>query len=101
MAGIADGEAREFANESDAKRYVLRLDGQLVCIVDYAINGNSISLTRTYTQPARRGHGYAAELVEYAVNDIESASTRRIVPMCWYVGEWFDKHADRADLLAR
>lgn len=91
----------EFTHEPDARRYSMRIGGQLVCIVDYAINRNAIALTRTYTQPPQRGHGYAAELVEFAVNDIEATTTYRVVPTCWYVGEWFDRHPERADLLSR
>ena len=41
----------------------------------------------------------ARELVEFAVNDIEATSDRHIVPSCWYVGEWFDRHPDRRALL--
>jgi uncharacterized protein len=69
--------------------------------VDYAINGNSISFHRAYTSPNQRGNGLAAEIVAFAVDDVEANSDRHIVPMCWYVGEWFDKHPDRAPLLQR
>jgi len=93
--------AHEFAHEPDDRRYTLRVDGQVACIVDYAINGNIIALTRTYTQPPHRGHGYAAELVEFAVTDIEATTDYRIVSSCWYVSSWFDKHPDRAGLLTR
>jgi predicted GNAT family acetyltransferase len=92
---------KEFAHEPDAKRYTLSIDGTLVALADYSINGNSISFHHTYTQPNQRGHGYAGEVVEFAVNDVQSTSTRRIVPMCWYVAEWFDKHPERAELLTR
>ncbi|MGH1524306.1 GNAT family N-acetyltransferase [Leifsonia sp. L25] len=91
----------EFSNETDANRYAMRIDGELVGILDYSVLGSSISLTRAFTVPAQRGHGYAADLVAYAVDDIESTSGRRIVPMCWYVAEWFDRHPERAGLLQR
>jgi predicted GNAT family acetyltransferase len=91
----------ELVHESDARRYSMRIDGQLVCIVDYSINRNAIALTRTYTQPQYRGNGYEADLVEFAVNDSETTTTYRGVPTCWYVGEWFDKHPSRANLLNR
>ena len=91
--------AKEFVNESDKKRYVLRVDGEIASVVDYAINGTSISFHRTYTSPAQRGKGLAAEIVEYAVNDVESTTDFHILPMCWYVGEWFDRHPERAGLL--
>ncbi|CAM5477759.1 GNAT family N-acetyltransferase [Leifsonia shinshuensis] len=93
--------ATEFSNETDAGRYAMRIDGELVGVLDYSVLGESISLTRAFTVPAHRGKGYAADLVAYAVDDIEGSSDRRIVPMCWYVAEWFDAHPERAGLLQR
>lgn len=90
-----------FANEPDAARYVLRDGDTLVATVDYATNGRAISFTRAFTSPQFRGRGLAAEIVEYAVDHVASSSTLPIVPMCWYVGEWFDKHPERAGLLSR
>jgi predicted GNAT family acetyltransferase len=89
------------AHEPDASRYTLTIDDQLVALADYRINGQSISFNHTYTQPAQRGHGYAAEVVDFAMNDVEQTSTRRVVPMCWYVSQWFDEHPERAGLLTR
>ncbi|MCU1470676.1 MAG: N-acetyltransferase [Glaciihabitans sp.] len=93
--------SKTFTHETDTNRYVLRIDDELIAVVDYVINGNSISFTHTFTNPTQRGRGYAGEIVEFAVNDVDSSSDRHIVPMCWYVGEWFDKHPERAALLAR
>jgi len=89
------------AHEPDAKRYTLMVDGHLAALADYAINGNSISFHHTFTQPHLRGHGYAGEVVGFAMDDVEKTSTRRVVPMCWYVGQWFDEHPERAGLLTR
>ena len=41
------------------------------------------------------------EIVEYAIDDVESTTDRKVIPMCWYVGKWFDEHPDRAGLLTR
>ena len=90
-----------FAHEPDAGRYTLTVDGHLVALADYRINGSSISFNHTYTQPNQRGKGYAAEVVEFAVNDVESNSARRIVPMCWYVADWFEARPERSALLSR
>ncbi len=91
---------KEFAHEADASRYTLRIDADLVALVDYSINGNSISFTHTFTQPQVRGRGYAAEIVEFAVNDVEATSERKVLPMCWYVADWFDAHPERVALRA-
>ena len=92
---------KTFTHEPDANRYVLRIDDELIAVVDYVVNGDSISFNHTFTNPSKRGNGYAAEIVAFAVDDVEKTTERRIVPMCWYVGEWFDKHPERAGLLAR
>lgn len=89
------------SHEPDAQRYVLRSNGDTVAVLDYAINGNQISFNHTYTKPPFRGRGLAAELVNFAIDDVESTTTYRVVPMCWYVADWFDEHADRRALLSR
>lgn len=91
----------QLAHEVDASRYTLLIDGQIAALADYRINGNSISFNHTFTQPHLRGKGYAAEVVEFAMNDVEANSTRRVIPMCWYVSEWFESHPERAGLLTR
>jgi predicted GNAT family acetyltransferase len=92
--------AKTFTHEADADRYVLRIDDELIAVVDYKINGDAISFTHTFTNPSKRGKGYAGEVVGFAVDDVEKTSTRHNVPMCWYVGKWFDEHPDRSALLA-
>jgi predicted GNAT family acetyltransferase len=89
------------AHEPDASRYTLTIDGAVVALADYRINGNSISFNHTYTQPSHRGQGLAGEVVDFAMTDVETTSRRRVVPMCWYVAEWFDSHPERAGLLTR
>ena len=93
--------ATTFDHETDANRYVMRIDGDITAVAEYVINGNSISFNHTFTNPKLRGHGYAGEVVTYAVDDVEKTSERRIIPMCWYVAKWFDEHPERADLLTR
>jgi hypothetical protein len=91
----------EFSNETDASRYTMHIDGALVGVLDYSILGSAISLTRAFTVPAQRGRGLAAQLVEFAVNDIDATTELRIVPMCWYVADWFEAHPERSGLLQR
>lgn len=90
---------KQLSHEPDARRYVLRVDGDTASVLDYRLLGDSIAFTRAFTNPPYRGGGLAGELVRFAVDDVEANSTRRIVPSCWYVGEWFDRHPDRQALL--
>ena len=92
---------KTFAHEPDAKRYAMFLDGALVAVADYNVNGNAISFHHTFTNPNFRNKGYAAQVVEFAIADVEKNTTYRVVPMCWYVADWFDAHADKRELLSR
>ncbi|MCL9665359.1 N-acetyltransferase [Curtobacterium albidum] len=93
--------AHEFRDEADRDRYAMYVDGELVSVLDYRAGDDAVSFPHTYTVPKHRGHGYAAELVAYAVDDVATRTTKRIVPMCWFVGKWFDEHPEQADLLSR
>jgi predicted GNAT family acetyltransferase len=93
--------SKDFSHEPDARRYVLRIDGEITAVADYTINGNSISFHHTYTNPRKRKQGYAAEVVKFAIDDVESTTSLRVLPMCWYVADWFEKNPDRAELLTR
>jgi predicted GNAT family acetyltransferase len=93
--------AREFLHDTDRHRYVLRVDDALVSAVDYVVNDNTISFTHTFTDPKLRGNGYAGEIVAFAIDDVENTTPYRVVPMCWYVGQWFERHPERAALLDR
>ncbi len=92
---------KEFAHDSDGSRYTLRIDGDVAAAVEYTLTDDAISFNRTFTAPDWRGQGLAGEIVEYAVNEVEQSSGRKIVPVCSYVDAWFDKHPERAGLLTR
>ncbi|KQZ23167.1 MULTISPECIES: GNAT family N-acetyltransferase [Microbacterium] len=86
-------------DEKDASRYSLTRDGQLVSVLDYRDDGHTIALTRAFTIPTFRGHGYAAVVVEGAVADIEQRGDRKVDAVCWYVSDWFEAHPEHASLL--
>ncbi|MEV7609967.1 GNAT family N-acetyltransferase [Microbacterium sp. NPDC089320] len=86
-------------DEKDASRYTLTRDGQLVSVLDYRDDGRTIALTRAFTIPTFRGHGYAGVVVEGAVADIEKRADRKVDAVCWYVSDWFQAHPEHASLL--
>ncbi len=90
----------EFVHEPDAHRYRMTVDGRLVSTLEYVDHGSSLVFNHTVTVPTERGHGYAAELVRYAVDDVEASGRGPITPTCWYVAQWFERHPERSALLA-
>ena len=88
-----------FANETDASRYTLHRGDDLVSVLDYRDDGSTVALTRAFTIPTFRGHGYAGEIVERAVAELEAQGDRKVSPVCWYVADWFEAHHERAGIL--
>jgi predicted GNAT family acetyltransferase len=88
-----------FADQKDAARYTLHRGKDLVSVLDYNDDGRTVALTRAYTIPTFRGSGYAAELVKRVVADLERRGDRRIIPVCWYVADWFDANPGHESLL--
>ncbi|MDN3311232.1 GNAT family N-acetyltransferase [Microbacterium oryzae] len=89
-----------FTHAPEASRYELRRGDDLVSVLDYRDNGQTVALTRAYTNPAHRGHGYAAIVTDRAVAEIEAQGDRRVLPVCWYVADWFAAHPERTGVLA-
>ena len=83
----------------DRNRYELLLDGEVVGIADYRIDGDRVVMPHTVIDPARRGGGLGAVLVQGALDDIRSAG-RTVVPVCWFVAEFLDLNPDYEDLRA-
>lgn len=88
-----------FADEKDAARYTLHRGRDLVSVLDYNDDGRTVAITRAYTIPTFRGAGLAGELVKRAVDDLERRGDRRVIPVCWYVADWFDAHPGHEGLL--
>ncbi len=85
-------------HDADAARYVLLVEGRVVCQADYRDADGVRSFTHTLTDPAERGRGFAATLVRAALDDTRSAG-RAVVPACWFVADFVQLHPEYRDLL--
>jgi len=73
--------------------------GDVVAVLDYAINDRQMAMTHTYVPEDFRGQGIAEKLVRAALAE---ARTRqyKVVPECSYVAKFIARHAEFQDLLA-
>jgi hypothetical protein len=85
-------------NDADG-RYELRVDGELVGIADFSVQGDSVLMPHTLIVADRRGHGLGDILVRGALDDIRSAG-RTVIPACWFVAQFLDLHPEYASLRA-
>jgi uncharacterized protein len=86
-------------HELDRDRYELTVDGEVLAVAEYRDDGERVVMHHTYTEPRHRGQGYAAQLVEGALDDLR-ARGRSVVPTCWFVAEFIDGHPEYRDLVA-
>ena len=89
--------ATEIRNNQEQCRYELAIDDELVGIAEYRLVGEVVVFPHTEIEPARRGQGLGARLVQYALDDVR-ASKRRAKAECWYVAEFIAEHPEYADL---
>ncbi|WP_314102825.1 GNAT family N-acetyltransferase [uncultured Frigoribacterium sp.] len=88
-------------NRPEQNQYVLVEDGSTIGLAAYDVVGDEIRFTHTEIEPARRGAGLGAQLVQGALDDVRSETSLRVVPMCPFVVDWVDEHVDYQELLTR
>ena len=88
----------EVINNEERSRYEIYLDGEQSGYAEYELADGAITFTHTLTDPAKRGRGIAARLVRHALDEASEAD-RFVVPQCWYVAQFIDKHEEYAELL--
>jgi uncharacterized protein len=85
--------------QAPLSRYEILVDEEVVGFADYEEQGGSVVLPHTVIDPAHRGRGLAAVLVQTVLDDVR-ASGRRVVPECSYVAVFIERHPAYADLVA-
>jgi len=89
---------KTIANAPDHSRYELKLDGQIIGVADYRQDGNVRSFTHTGIEPAHRGEGLAAELIDFALREAQGANLE-VLPYCSYVREYIAQHPEYLELV--
>ncbi len=84
----------------DDKAHTFRaiVDGER-CVLDYELDGSTMTITHTGVPEAVGGRGIAGKLTRFA---LATARTRgwKVIPDCSYAQQFFEKYDEYADLLA-
>ena len=91
--------AIEVRNDEDCSCYELWLDGEVIGVAEYQVNGSQVIIPHTEIRPDLRGQGYGEQLVRGALEQVRD-SGRRVVPRCWFVHDFIEHHQEFADLRA-
>jgi predicted GNAT family acetyltransferase len=82
----------------DEHRFVLSRGGEDLAHLEYVIRDGVWLMTHTFTEPAARGHGLAAEVTTAALDGARSAGVR-VRAICPYVAAYVAEHPAYQDLL--
>ena len=91
MATAPTDVAPGITDNLDRQRYELTVDGEAVGHLAYRRSEGQVHFSSTVVQPAHRGRGLAALLVEHAVREAQGEG-RSISTGCWYVQDWLAEH---------
>ena len=94
----ATGESTHIIHERDEHRYDIFLGSARGAYAEYELGDGVITFTHTVTDPQLRGKGLAGLVVGRALDDARAAGLR-VVPQCWYVAQYIDRHPEYATLL--
>ncbi len=81
-----------------AGRFEAGCDGQMLGHITYQIVEGVMRLPHTYVTPEARGQNIAALLTEHALQTAR-AQHLRVVPICWYVDRYIQRHPEYRELL--
>jgi predicted GNAT family acetyltransferase len=89
----------EVKHDEKAGKYYAVVDG-LESVCEYGPRGDGVlNFFHTYVPSELRGRGIADELVRHALDDA-LARGYKVVPSCWFVRVYIDRHARYREALA-
>lgn len=84
-------------HNTSAHRFELDVDGETV-FTEYRLAPGMIIFHHTLAPRALRGQGLAARVVQAALTYARTENLK-VMPMCWYVGEYINTHPEFQELL--
>lgn len=85
-------------NEAD-HRYEAWLGEALAGFAQYTLDDAVITFVHTQVADAFEGKGVASTLIRAALDDVRSGASRKVRPVCPFVGAFIQRHEDYQDLL--
>ena len=86
------------ADATERHRYEAELDGEVAGFLDYVVKHTRIALIHTEVPKAFEGHGVAAALTRFALDDARARGLMVIV-ICPYVRRYLETHPEDLDIV--
>ncbi|MEN3540569.1 GNAT family N-acetyltransferase [Microbispora sp. ZYX-F-249] len=88
----------QVADNPEASRFEITVDGALAGFADYRLKGPAISFTHTEIDPAFEGRGLGSTLVRAALDAARDAGLE-VLPFCPFVQRYIARHPEYLDLV--
>ncbi|MET0977157.1 MAG: GNAT family N-acetyltransferase [Leifsonia sp.] len=89
----------ELRHEPAQSRYTFWIDDDEVGLADYRLHDGTIDIVHTEIEPARRGDGLGAEMVEGVLDDIRRSGSGPVIATCPFVAAFISNHVEYEELL--
>ena len=86
------------ADATERQRFEATLDDTLVGVLTYAVTDGRIDLIHTKVFPEYEGHGIAAGLTRFALDDARRRGLG-VIASCPYVRRYLESHPDDLDIV--
>ncbi|MEP9364884.1 GNAT family N-acetyltransferase [Nocardioides sp. CN2-186] len=80
-------------------RYEGHIDGKLAGFAAYELTYRLVIFTHTEVDDAYEGRGVGSAIAKFALDDVRSTGTHRVLPLCPFIKSWIARHPDYADLV--
>jgi predicted GNAT family acetyltransferase len=86
------------ADNTDGRRYEIRVDGELAGFLTYRLHAELIELVHTEIDEEFEGRGLGSQLISFALAD---ARKRRlaVLPFCPFVNDYIQRHRQYVELV--
>jgi predicted GNAT family acetyltransferase len=84
-------------HESAARRFDLQLEGQ-TAVLEYRLEDGAIIFTHTGVPAALEGRGIGSQLARAGL-EYAREKALKVVPLCWFVAGYIQRHPEYQDLL--
>jgi predicted GNAT family acetyltransferase len=88
----------DIRNNEQESRFETTVDGE-TAVVEYFVEGDTITFTHTLVPEAIGGRGVAQELVKSALEHARG-SNMKVVPQCSYVATYIKRNPEYGELVA-
>jgi predicted GNAT family acetyltransferase len=92
-------ENLEVRHNTDEDRFEVQVENQ-IAVLNYTERGNTITFTHTGVPSALEGRGIGSKLA-HAGLEYAREKGYRVMPSCWFVAGYIERHPEYQDLLGK